>query len=180
MKTLETARLILRDWRTQDCDDLFAYAQLPAVAYGAGWPPHKTVEDSLAVIVGLYMNRCYAITLRESGRVVGNIGLHETAVCGAFRCLRGRELGFHLTPAYWGQGLMTEAATAVLADCFAMDSDAPLDYLLLAHFPENERSRAVAQRLGFRYLFDREQLVAQLGVCKTEQFYLKPNPNIFG
>lgn len=188
MKTLETDRLILRDWQPADCDDLFAYASLPEVALNAGWQPHKSIEDSLAAITGLYPDCCYALQLRETGRVIGNIGFYNTSICRIFQCLDGRELGFDLSPAFWGNGLMTEAAQALIGALFDPKSSpispalrGPLDYLWFAHFPENLRSRRVGERLGFRRLFSRAHPVAQLGSAeKTEVFYLLANPKVFG
>lgn len=187
MQTLETERLILRDWRASDCEDLFSYARLPEVALNAGWPPHRTIEDSLAVITGIYPDNCYALELRDAGRVIGNLGFHATSICRIFNCLQGRELGFNLNPDYWGQGLMSEAARALIQALFALDREpvspslsGPLDYLWFAHFPDNERSRRVGERLGFRWIFDRNHQVPQLGPeLRLERFYLLPNPAIF-
>lgn len=188
MRTIETRRLILRDWRAEDCDDLFEYACLPEVALSAGWKPHRSVEDSLGVIVGLYPESCYALERKESGKVIGNLGFHHTSLCRAYRCLNGREIGFNLHPDHWGQGLMTEACRALCDALFdteqapvSSSTDGPLDFLLLAHFTDNERSKRVAQRLGFRYLFDHEQPVAQFdNELRTERLYLLANPHVFG
>ncbi|MEG1650934.1 MAG: GNAT family N-acetyltransferase, partial [Oscillospiraceae bacterium] len=73
MTSLETSRLIMREWLPSDCDDLFEYACIPEVALSAGWNPHKTIEDSLEVICGIYPDSCYALELKDSGKVIGNI-----------------------------------------------------------------------------------------------------------
>ena len=43
MKTLETERLILRQWREGDETDVFAYASGDKDGPMAGWRPHETV-----------------------------------------------------------------------------------------------------------------------------------------
>lgn len=47
---LETERLILRPWNESDAESLYEYAKDPRVGPIAGWPPHKSVEESLDVI----------------------------------------------------------------------------------------------------------------------------------
>lgn len=46
---LETERLILRKWTEEDAESLFEYAKDPEIGPAAGWPPHKSVEESRAV-----------------------------------------------------------------------------------------------------------------------------------
>ena len=47
---LETERLILRRWTESDAESLYEYAKDPAIGPIAGWPPHKSVEESLNII----------------------------------------------------------------------------------------------------------------------------------
>jgi len=56
------------------------------------------------------------------------------------------ELGFHLRPAFWGLGLATEAARAVVAHAFG-----PLKVaaLFAGHHPDNTASERVLEKLGF-------------------------------
>lgn len=42
-----TDRLILRKWTEADADSLFEYVKCPDVGPIAGWPPHKSAEESL-------------------------------------------------------------------------------------------------------------------------------------
>ena len=44
MMELETKRLILRPWREEDAEALFAFAKDPDIGLPAGWPPHTDVE----------------------------------------------------------------------------------------------------------------------------------------
>jgi [ribosomal protein S5]-alanine N-acetyltransferase len=65
------------------------------------------------------------------------------------------ELGFHLRPAHWGLGLATEAAKAAIAFAFA---ELRASALFAGHHPENEASRRVLERLGFRHTHDDKYL----------------------
>lgn len=61
------------------------------------------------------------------------------------------ELGFHLGGEQWVQGFATEAASAVINYAFAtLEAVA----LVAGHHPQNEASRHVLQRLGFRFTHD--------------------------
>ena len=53
---IETERLILRKWTNEDAESLFEYAKNPNVGPMAGWPPHKSVEESREVIVNVLDN----------------------------------------------------------------------------------------------------------------------------
>jgi [ribosomal protein S5]-alanine N-acetyltransferase len=56
------------------------------------------------------------------------------------------ELGFHLLPDYWGQGLAVEAARGIIT--YAFDS-LGAKALFAGHHPENAASRRVLEKLGF-------------------------------
>ena len=49
-KKMETERILLRPWLESDAEALFKYASDPEVGPRAGWPPHKSVEESLEII----------------------------------------------------------------------------------------------------------------------------------
>jgi RimJ/RimL family protein N-acetyltransferase len=61
------------------------------------------------------------------------------------------ELGFHLRPKYWGQGLAVEAAK-ILID-FAFETIGAKG-LSAGHHPGNANSRKALERLGFQYTHD--------------------------
>ena len=76
---IETERLVLRPWRAGDraeAEALFALASDPEIGPRCGWPPHRTVQDSLDTIAHVFTgdeNR--AITLRGDDRPIGCIEL---------------------------------------------------------------------------------------------------------
>ena len=47
---IETERLILRPWHDDDADTLYRYAKDPAIGSAAGWPAHRSVEESREII----------------------------------------------------------------------------------------------------------------------------------
>ena len=42
--------ITLRPWEEKDAEDLYNLAKNPNIGPHAGWPPHKSVEESLNVI----------------------------------------------------------------------------------------------------------------------------------
>ena len=73
---LETERLVLRPWNENDAEDLYTYAKDPAVGPIAGWPPHKSVGESLDVIRNVLNGKeAYAVCLREDLKAIGAIEL---------------------------------------------------------------------------------------------------------
>ena len=73
---METERLILRKWKETDAESLFAYAKDPDVGPIAGWPPHRSVKESLDVIRHVFCGaECYAICEKGNGEAIGAIEL---------------------------------------------------------------------------------------------------------
>jgi len=58
------------------------------------------------------------------------------------------ELGFHLCAAHWGKGYATELSKAVIAHAFGQLG---FSALFAGHDPNNQDSRRVLGKLGFRY-----------------------------
>ena len=46
---METERILLRHWQESDAEALFKYASDPDVGPRAGWPTHKSEEESLEI-----------------------------------------------------------------------------------------------------------------------------------
>ena len=65
---METERILLRPWQDSDAEALFKYASDPDVGPRAGWPPHKSVEDSLEIIRTVFnAEEMWAVIWKESG-----------------------------------------------------------------------------------------------------------------
>jgi ribosomal-protein-alanine N-acetyltransferase len=99
----------------------------------------ERIRDS--VIADERWHAAWAITHRRTGSIAGMINYHHREPWN-----RQLELGWILVPAYWRQGLMTEAAHAVVSHCFVnMDTDRIEAFIE----PENTASLALAAKLGF-------------------------------
>lgn len=146
MKTLQTTRLILRKWLETDLDDLYECAKNPNIGPSAGWKPHADKEESLKILKSFIEGEeVWAIVLKETGNVIGSIGLH-----GEKRRTNpnARMIGYVLSEDYWGRGLMTEAVKCVIRHGF---EDLDLTIISIYHFPFNTRSKSVIEKAGFQY-----------------------------
>ena len=78
---METDRILLRHWRDDDAETLFKWASDPDVGPRAGWPPHKSVEESREVIKNFFSkDDTWAIELKETSEIIGCIGVLRSSV----------------------------------------------------------------------------------------------------
>lgn len=150
---LETERLILKSWQTQDLKDLNEYASNEIVGQMAGWKPHLSMADSERVLFNYINNdNVFAINLKSVSKVIGSVSIEKiyTNHLGEkFRNLSGREVGYSLSEDFWGQGLMPEAVLEVVDYLFL---EYNYDYLMCAHFENNDQSKSVIEKTGFEFV----------------------------
>ena len=156
---IETERLILRPFREDDLDDFFAYASVEGVGEAAGWPHHTSREVSKMVLASFLAEKdVLAVVLKETGQVVGSLGLHKTTL-PAVKDMTAKEFGYVLAKDLWGKGLIPEAVRAVIP--YAFDT-LGCEALTCGHFDFNDRSRRVIEKCGFRYVCDTVYYAKQL------------------
>ncbi len=147
---LHTKRLTLRPWRMSDLTDFYEYASVDGVGQMAGWLPHKNIEESRTILEQFLENK-NQFAVEYNGKVIGSVGVekYDEHLLPEYANKRGRELGFVLSKDYWGQGLMPEAVEAAAQYLFDKEN---LDFLVCGHFVENDRSRRVQEKCGFRHV----------------------------
>ncbi len=146
---LETHRLILRPFTMEDAQDMFDnWASDPEVTKFLTWPTHASVEVSRKVLTDWisryedngFMN--WAIEWKESGRVIGNI-----AVVKLNEGTEAADMGYCLSRAYWGRGIMPEALRAVMD--FLFDT-VGLNRVAACHDVKNPKSGRVMAKAGMK------------------------------
>ena len=144
-----TERLILRPWQMDDVDDLYEYARVDGVGQMAGWLPHENKEKSLEILKK-FIDGKKTFAIEYEGKVIGSLGIEQynESELPEFADKRGRELGFVLSKAYWGQGIMPEAVKGVIQFCF---KELKLDFLACGHFTDNPQSARVQEKCGFKH-----------------------------
>lgn len=164
---LETKRLILRPWEDGDAEDLYRCASSPLVGPAAGWPAHTSVEDSMAIIRGvLSAPETYAVVPRATGRAAGSVGLTAGGASHLGLPDTQGELGYWIGVPFWGQGLIPEAAEALLRRGFL---ELGLEEIWCGYFDGNGKSRRVQEKCGFVYRYTRERVpCSMLDETRTE------------
>lgn len=142
---LKSARLGFRHWTEADLPLAEALWGDPEVSRLIGGPftPEMIQSRLQKEIAQMQMTglQYWPIFLLEGNEHVGCTGLRPYR-----RQERIYELGFHLRPALWGQGLAGEAARAVIAHAFGtLGAQA----LFAGHHPSNNASRRLLLKLGF-------------------------------
>ena len=165
---LETERTLLRPFAEEDAADVFAYARDPRVGPIAGWKPHESVEESREIIQTVFASpNVFAVVDRETGRVIGSAGFTGRTRGGDSP---SDELGYALSPDYWGRGLMPEVCRELLRYGF---QELGLEEIWCTHYRENSRSRRVIEKCGFLYAFT-ERLTDEFAPDRPTCFYFLP------
>ena len=153
-----TARLLLRPPRGEDFKAWAAFAADPEATYFLGGPqPVATSWRGMSMMAGtwsLYGFGMFSVLERDTGRWIGRVGPWQPPDWP------GQEIGWALSREVWGQGLASEAVCA--ATDWALQT---LGWDAFIHCIDaaNTRSRALARRLGSRWL-RRAVLPAPFGV----------------
>jgi RimJ/RimL family protein N-acetyltransferase len=147
MTILETDRLILRPPVQADLDDFAAFSADERVArFLGGVQPRSVAWRGMATLAGSWALMGFAmfsVIERSSGQWIGRIGPW------APEGWPGTEVGWGLLPSAWGKGYATEAGAACTDWAFDTLGWTEVIHTIAA---DNAASKAVAARLGSRYL----------------------------
>lgn len=142
---IETERLILRQYRLEDADDIVeGLNNINVSKWLAGAPYPYTKEDALFFIRKSIDNNLYnfAIELKSEKKVIGgtqltNIDMHNKTAGG----------GIWISEKYWGKGYGTEAFGAKIKYAF---ETLGLRRLENGYFKGNEKSHKMQLRYGYK------------------------------
>lgn len=145
---METDRIILRRWCEEDAETLFKYASDPDVGPRAGWPPHKSVEESRQVIRDIFTNdRTWAIVLKATGEAIGCMGYYTHHESNIGIGDNDAEMGYWVAKPYWNKGICTEALHLMVDYCL---KEKRFSTLWSDFFVDNPASGRVMEKCGFR------------------------------
>jgi RimJ/RimL family protein N-acetyltransferase len=143
-----TERLLLREIEEGDAFDMFEFARLSTIGPNAGWRPHASLSETREVIK-LFRNKkkygqlgVFAIVWKENNKMIGTIELHS------YVRNHKAELGYTVSPKYWGRGIAVEASKYIISWGFEKLN---MKRIECTAFPENFQSRRVCEKLGFTY-----------------------------
>jgi len=147
-QTIQTERLLLRRYSPEDAESMFRnYANDAEVCRFLSWSPYESTESVRETLVRWQEEYrrfdFYHWAIVYSGEVLGGISvvrldeLNQTA-----------ELGYCLGRAYWGKGITTEAAKAVINYLF---TEVNVHRLSAKHDVLNPASGGVMRHLCMRH-----------------------------
>ena len=153
MTVVETERLIIRHLVPADLDDLARIQSDPEVMhyFATGVRALDQTAADIARCQSLqdeYGYSLWATILKQNGQFLGRCGLLPQEINGQ----REVEIAYLIARSHWGQGLATEAATAIRdlgAQAFHITR-----FVSIIH-TQNVASRRVAEKVGMR----RERLI---------------------
>ena len=153
MKILETQRLILRHLERSDLDSLVALYSDPEVRryFPEGTLTYEETKEELEWFLNGHPKHpelgLWATIHRKTGQFIGRCGLLPWTIDGRFEV----EVAYMLAKEYWGQGLGTEAAQAILDYGFER---LQLPRLICLIDRDNLASKRVAEKIGM--IFEKE------------------------
>lgn len=162
---LRTRRLILREARQGDLDDLFAIYSDPRAMRYWSTPPHpdaSVTQGNLDRLIAASVDRLVYFVFEMQGRVIGVGGLHK-----------GDEVGFLLHPDHWRQGLGREAMTAIIPHLFATTD---LAQLTADADPRNAASIGLLGDLGFVETHRAKDTFCIDGIWSDSVYFALPRP----
>lgn len=147
-QTITTRRLTLRRFQPEDAQDMFEnWANDERVTRFLTWTPHGSPEltkQLLSIWCAAYENpNNYNWVIEKDGKAIGSISMVRMDEES-----ENAELGYCLGHAYWNQGIMAEAAKAVIDYLFR---EVGFHRIEIGHAVKNPASGRVAQRCGLTY-----------------------------
>lgn len=148
MKTVETVRLILRDYEKRDAEPFFEFVSDRDCCYlDGGYEPETSIKSKrykkIQKLFGLQTEERFMIELKSQKRCIGTIHIMEDEKRKVFAA----EIGYGICPSYQGQGYATEALEAAVRYCF---EEMGYEMLTAQIISPNAASLKVISKLGFR------------------------------
>ncbi len=162
---LETPRLLLRKFTSDDLPALFAIYGDEEVNVHLPWFPLRSMEEASRFLeeryVRAYAEDCgyrYAVCLKADAVPIGyvNVGTDDS-----------HDLGYGLRKEFWRQGIAREAAQAVIEQ---VRRDG-MPYVTATHDVRNPRSGSVMRAVGMRYMYSYEELWQPKNLLVTFRMY---------
>ena len=147
---IETERLLLRRWREEDREPFYRLNSDVRVMEFFPECLTRAHSDSLVDRINEHFKKhgfgLFAADLRKDKTFIGFVGVAVPSFKAHFTpCV---EIGWRLAADYWGRGLATEGARAVVKYAF---EELALDALVSFTVPRNIRSRRVMEKVGMTH-----------------------------
>ncbi len=162
---IETRRLILRRARAGDLHEIHEVLSNPVAMRYWATPEHETLQQSrdwLDGMMGADPARSDEFVIEHLGRIIGKAGAWMLP-----------DIAYILHPAFWRQGLMTEAMAAVIPHLFTTHN---VPRLTAEADPRNAATIALLTRFGFTETHRAERTLKWKDEWCDSIYYALPRP----
>lgn len=154
MKTIETERLILRNFEDSDYDDLYEFLSQRKEDEFEAYPDITYENGCEHLAYRVHNDEFIAIQLKETGKIIGNVYFGN-------RDFEAKELGYIINKNYQRKGYAREAITEVLKEAF----HSSVHRVYAECNPRNECSWKLLENLNF----EREAFLEQNVYFKKDE-----------
>ena len=174
-RSIETERLLLREFELSDTEGMFELESNPNVHRYVGNKPISHVDESRAYIEFVHQQYVsygtgrWAVILKETNEFIGWSGI-KFITTEINNHQDFYEIGYRFIEKHWGKGYATEAGKVFVDYAF---NELKADALYAYADAGNENSRKILEKLGLKYInsFEYEG--------ESEVWYELKNPNLF-
>lgn len=166
---LETDRLILREIKEEDTEDLFINFSNAEIMKHYGSELLGNIEEARGLVrsfqIGFIENKGirWGIQLKNKKGLIGTVGFHAVSLKH-----RRAEIGYELNQKYWGQGLAKEAIVKAVE--YGL-KEMELNRIGAVVFLENKNSNELLLKLGFQKEGILRNYMVQSGVSYDTNVY---------
>ena len=169
-KTIETDRLCLRKLSVNDAEAMYKnWASDSEVTKYLTWPPHESIETTKKLLSlwskDYRKEDCYqwGIELKSIGEVIGTI-----SVVGKKDEIDMVHIGYCIGRAWWHQGIMTEALSAIIDFFF---NEVGCNRIESRHDINNPHSGDVMKKCGMRVEGTKRSAdINNQGICDVTEY----------
>ena len=135
----ETERLMLRRYKKEDLQDLFAYLSDKEVVKYEPYKPMNLDETKDNLEWRIDTEEMIAVELKNSHKMIGNVYMGK-------RDFEALEIGYVFHRNYWGHGYAAESCKYLIAQAFSKG----IHRIYAECDPDNGRSWKLLETLGFQ------------------------------
>jgi ribosomal-protein-alanine N-acetyltransferase len=147
LQTIETDRLIIREFNEEDFKSIHTYASKPDVTRYLPFGPNSEMDTQVflkkAINYKFQNPRCdyeFAVILKKSNTLIGGCGIHVTNINN-----KEASIGYCYDNEFWGKGYASESADALIN--FGFDKLNLHRIFAICH-PDNIGSAKVMEKVG--------------------------------
>ena len=142
---IESERVYLRGLTLADAKEEWELQSNPEVTIFDGHAPLTNRDELIQKLSLMAADPCtFGIVRKEDNKLIGHTGIRPPYNLNSY----AMEIGYAISPNYWGQGYATEVGKALVTFCFEKLN---MEYVVAAHFENNEASRRVLEKIGMTF-----------------------------